>query len=315
MFKKWVMVGCLLGCGGAVLASGLPERILDAQVEQAQGAFPKHFGYMRFYKPSLQIPQPLNLWDQWFSSKIKQQHQRALAVYLFNMYVVARNYSLHNLRTLDFNMLGVLDGFMRCHKPFDFKNASRFYGQNQQEVNALLRQFLQARSLPWPEPSNPEYVQWVQLLESVPQRYGVAAYTWPQVNLWGVGALLGAQTKWENFLKQALQIGKNQVVLYDEPAATLEDFDSPLVPKQARRKRTYRWVADECNYMSYLVARQLTQAAQQRALGYAIRIYTVTAYPAQGEFLTPSTGDRFKLANGKNGLLWRYHTAVLVISK
>lgn len=315
MFKKWVMLGCLLGCGGAVLASGLPERVLDAQVEQAQGASPKHFGYMRFYKPSLQIPQPLNLWNQWFSSKIKQQHQRALAVYLFNMYVVTRNYHGPDLRTLDLNTLGVLDGFMRCHKPFDFKSASRFYEQNQPAVNALLRQFLQARALPWPAPSNQEYARWVQLLESAPQRYGKASYTWPQTSLWGGGALPGAQTKWENLLKQALQLGKKQVVLYDEPAATLEDFDSHIVSKQARRKRTYRWVADECNYMSYLVARQLTQAAGQRALGDAVRIYTLTAYPAQGEFLTPSTGARFKLANGKNGLLWRYHTAVLVIAK
>ena len=116
------------------------------------------------------------------------------------------------------------------------------------------------------------------------------------------------------FLRQTQQKARQYVVIYDEPDLRLEDFDSRIGNHTYRRKRMYRWVSDECHYSSYVTAQALTQAmaADRNALVFS-HLYMLTAYPQNGEFLTPASGPRFKLANGQEGLHWRYHTAVLII--
>lgn len=315
MFKKYSVLLLFLLGGGAALCGGLQEGALAGPFRHAALAGSKRFSYLRFYKPSLKMPQPLNMWERWFTSQEKEEHQRALAVYLFNMYVTARSYQQTQFQTLDLNTLGVLDGFMRCHKPFDFQHATQFYRQNKHEVQALLNEFLHARSLPWPAPTEAEATAWLTLLERQPQRHGQPVYTGPRYALLG-GVVIAPFVKVQltPLLAQAVQAGRRQVVLYDESATTLEDLDAHIGPKPARRKRTYRWVADECNYMSYLVARQLTANVLQQPQNWgAVRIYTLTAYPARGEFLTPAQGARFKLADGRDSLQWRYHTVVLAV--
>lgn len=315
MFKKGMLLFCIWFCTGTLWGENVPEQTLAQKIQQAPQAGLKRFNYLRFYVPSNTIPVKPGLWKRWFSSKIEQEHQRALAFYLFNMYVTTHSYKQPTPTTiLTLNDLGVLDGFMLCAEPFDFKNATTFYQKNKSQVHAWLKRFFSGHSFPWPRPAPQDYERWVKLLAKQPQRHCQAAYTWPLPNLLYSSVAQDIAAAFIPVLEKAHQEGQQKVVLYDEPAANLEDLDSHLGPKKMNRKRTYRRVVDECNYMSYLVAKTLTQAVLNHPqTGRSTRIYTLTAYPAKAEFLTPSQGTRFKLANGENGLAWRYHTAVLAV--
>lgn len=315
MFKKGIVLFCVWFCAGTIWSENVPERTLAQKIQQIPQAGLRRFSYLRFYVPSNIIPVKPGLWERWFTAKIEQEHQRALAFYLFNMYVTANSYKQPApLITLTLNDLGVFDGFMLCAEPFDFKNASSFYQKNKSKVQARLDQFFSAHSFPWPQPTATDYERWVKLLEKQPQHQSQAVYTWPHPNLLYGSVSQETAARFGALLENALQEGQQKVVLYDEPAAAWEDLDSHIGSKKMNRKRTYRWVTDECNYISYLVASMLTETVLKHPTTWGLtRIYTLTAYPAQGEFLAPSQGTRFKLANGQNALPWRYHTAVLAV--
>ena len=314
MLKKGVLIFLMCLMVGMAFAQSVPERELAQKLQQAATPQSARFNYLRFYLPSNTVPEKPGLWDKWFTSKIERQHQRALAFYLFNMYVTTNSYKQPVPLELTLNDIGVLDGFMRCAEPFDFKHASQFYAKNKTKVHAHLKQFFAGRSWPWPQPTGQDYERWAKLLETQPLRRGQAAYVWPEVNLLGGKFSQGVTARLKLVLENAHKEGQQKVVLYEEPAAMLEDFDSHIAPKKVRRKRTYRFVVDECNYMSYLIAKQLAADVIQKSNMWGFtRIYTLAATPAKGEFLIPAQGTRFKLANGQNGLKWRYHTAVLAV--
>ena len=266
--------------------------------------------------PSNAIPVKPRLWERWFTSQTEQEHQRALAFYLFNMYVTTHSYKQPTPPViLTLNDLGVFDGFMLCAEPFDFKNATLFYQKNQSAVHAWLDQFFAGHSFPWKQPAAQDYARWVKLLEKQPQHRDQATYTWPHPNLLYGSVSQKITAAFRPLLEKALQEGQQKVVLYDEPATDLEDLDTHVGSKKMSRKRTYRWVTDECNYMSYLIAKRLTDVVlnhHPKTWNFT-RIYTLTAYPTQKEFLIPSSGTHFKLANGQYAPPWRYHTAVLVV--
>lgn len=292
-------------CSGAVIGGGLPEGVLAQKIQQTQQAGLTRFGYMRFYMPSNQFRHaPLSQ---------EAQYEQALALYLVNMYVSARLYQTKPT-ALTLNYLGVLDGFERSYKPFDFSRAVHFYERHQTSIDALFNQHLQARAYPWEKPSAEEKNRWVALLQTQPRKQKQAVYTF--VNPFGLDVFVPAQAaaRLTELFEQAQKKARKHVVIYDEPDLHLEDLDSHIGNHPYRRKRTYRWVSDECKYSSYLAAQTLSRAmtADRHAWGFS-RVYMLTAYPQTGEFLTPAQGDRFKLADGQEGLHWRYHTAVLVI--
>lgn len=306
MFKKCgTLLACVVFLGGAALGGGLPQGALAQQITQTAQAGLKRFAYMRFYTPSNHMRrEPASQEDQYI---------RAFALYLVNMYVSVRLYPA-GTAPLTLNFLGVLDGFERSYKPFDFSRATRFYEKHQAQIDALVAQHLQARHYPWEKPSAEEIARWVALLQTQPRKYQQAVYTFAQPFLMDAPVAPQVAQRLVPLWEQAQTKARKQVIIYDEPDLHLEDFDSHIGNHTYRRRRTYRWVSDECNYSSYLTAQVLTQAmsAERNAWGFS-HLYMLTAYPKNGEFLTPASGPRFKLANGQEGLRWRYHTAVLVI--
>ncbi len=287
------------------MGGGLPPGTLARQITQAQGAGLKRFAYMRFYTPSNQLGRvPASQTDQ---------HVRAFALYLVNMYASVRLYQAQ-IPVLTLNYLGVLDGFERSDKPFDFSHAAQFYQTHQTQIDAWVAHHLQARNYPWEKPSADEIARWVALLQTQPRKHRQAVYSFAQPFLMDSPVPEQAAARLTSLLEQAQAKARQHVVVYDEPDLRLEDLDSHIGNHTYRRKRTYRRVSDECNYSSYLTAQALTRAmtAERNAWGFS-HVYMLTAYPQTGEFLTPAHGPRFKLANGQEGLHWRYHTAVLVI--
>ena len=305
MLKKCVLLAGICFCSGVAWGGGLPGQVLAQKVEQTPQAGLKRFAYMRFYAPSNQVRRA--------SSSPEEQHVRALAFYLVNMYASTRLYQAQN-PTLTLNYLGVLDGFERSYKPFDFSQAVRFYEHHQAQIDMLVKQYLQARHYPWPAPSAQEKTNWVALLQTQPRKHQQAVYTFAKPFLLNASVPPQAALRLTPLFEQAQVKARKHVIIYDEPDVRLEDLDSHIGNHPYRRKRTYRWVNDECNYSSYFTAQALTRAitADRGAWGFS-HVYMLTAYPQTGEFLTPAQGTRFKLANGQDGLRWRYHTAVLVI--
>ncbi|MBR2082416.1 MAG: hypothetical protein IJ876_05350 [Elusimicrobiaceae bacterium] len=274
----------------------------------------KRFGYMRFYVPSDQLPDIPGFWDQWFSSQTEKAQVRALAFYLFNMYVTTNSYAQLRPSELTLNDTGVLDALMLCEKPIDYKQSVRFYQAHFKEVHDWLQVFFAGHNFPWPKPAESDYAYWVKLLEKQPSYQKQIVYRQPTNLLLQAPIPAEVTARLTPFLTKAQMRGKQQVVLYDEPNLQLEDFDNKIRSPHLRRKRTYRWVNEECNFSSYLTARLLTaDIVQHRNQWGFIRVYQITVYPSQEEFLRPAQGKRFVLADGKLGLSWRYHTATLVV--
>ena len=314
MIKKWMGVCVMVCLGSALVAAPLPEGTLAQKIQDASPRAAAHFKYMRYYPPSTQIAQEPGWWEQWFSSNSDDQHRQALAVYLFNMFVLSRSYRPAASPVLDLNALGVLDGFMLCREPFDFEQAGRFYRENYEQVHAWLTHYLHQYKGPGPAPKEQEYTRWVELLAAQPQRAKQVFYTWPASERLHVPVAEPVKQKLVPFIRQAGQLGKQQVVVYDEPDLSLDNFDHRIGNNRAYRKRTYRWAGEECYYSSYLTARLLSAAGVANPKQWpGIRIYLLTVVPKNGEFLKSAQAERFTLADGQKSLAWRYHTAVLVI--
>lgn len=271
----------------------------------------KRFGYMWFYPPSTRLADAASRPG---AAALVRQQAYALALYLFNMYVSSQSYAQRGDGPLSLNYLGVFDGFMMGDSPFDFKKATAFYNQYYQQVHDYIDSFMQGHSYPWPQPSKQMYENWVALLENQPIRQQQITYVFPRVNLFYKPAMQEEYERLGKLAQQAQERMQNKVVVFDEPDLQLSDLDSRIGNYRVRRKRTYRWVKEECNYSSYLIAQTVnTAAVSKRQEGPSIRVYMLSALPKTVEFLTPARGTRFMLADGTTGLHWRYHTAVLVV--
>ncbi|MBP5403661.1 MAG: hypothetical protein J6Y17_01055 [Elusimicrobiaceae bacterium] len=314
MHKRWLLLAVTGLLGSVVSAGTLAEGALAQKIQATSPAYLNHFRYMRYYLPTQHITEPLGLWERWFSFDSSGEQERALAFYLFNMYAISHSSQQSFSASLDLNKVGVLDGFMLTREPFDFKNASAFYQRHYPEVQAWLHQFFSGKKFPWPLPTQEDYLRWVSLLETLPQHRKQAVYTWPRPNKLQNSLPEQAARLFAAVVNKAEKNVQKRVVLYDRPDARLEDLDHNIGVHAAHRKRTYRWVKEECYFSSYITAKILTaQVISQPKIWKDTRIYLMTVYSKQGEFLKPANGSRFTLANGKTGAPWRYHTAVFVV--
>lgn len=311
IFLGLVLLSCLLSTP-CVYGEVDADRLLQQTNQALQFPGAKRFNYMRFFVVNNTLPQKPGFWENIFSSNAEQNHQRALAIYLFNMYVSTQVYKQSpNILTL--NYLGVLDGIVQGPDQFDTRHATEFYQKNQAQIDGLLKQFRQKAPRHWSEPTHKQILAWLTLLEKQPRKSGKPVYVFPTQN-----ALMGSvtptlNTRLETAANIAQKQAQKQVILYDVADVQLADYDSKIGNHQVRRKRTYRWVKDECYYTAYIIGRQLIAQITKRHLPWDTRLYTLTATAKKGEFLNPAKGERFELANGQKGLHWRYHTALLAV--
>ena len=271
----------------------------------------KHFKFMRFFLASNTLPEEPGFWESIFTS-YDEQHARALAIYLFNMHISTHAYQ-QTPKVLSLNYLGVLDGLVRGPKVFEVSRATKFYQDNQKQIDSLLEQFMKRAALKGAAPTQAQLHQWLALLEKQPRRSNKPVYIFPKQNLLKAVVPPGIKAQFKPVLEKVSAQAQKQVVVYDTANVNLEDLDHKIGSHQAHRKRTYRWIKDECYYTSYLTGQFITSQIANRRLPWDTRIYVLTALPQSGEFLIPANGERFKLADGQKSLHWRYHTALLII--
>ena len=313
--KVYVCLACCL-CAAAVFSAEPSAFVLQQKAEQAlnqaQLSGLSRFNYMRFYPGTNQLPKDASLWDRLFSSAQETQEARALAIYLYNMFVSARTYG-DRAGKISLNYLGVLDGLALAQKPLHSQSARAFYAKHKKEIDAQMTYFLNKTHKNWAAPTSKEYEAWLTLLEKQPLKRKQVVYTFPAQNLLQATLPTNVKTHFRALLHQAnAQAGKH-VIVYDVPDVKLEDLDSKFGNNHSHRKRTYRWIKDECYYSAYLLGKQVNQAIISRLLPWNTRVYLLTAYPKDGAFLLPAQGKRFTLSTGKPSAHWQYHTVLLAI--
>ncbi len=307
------LLGCLLSAP-CVYGEVDADRLLQQTQQALQSPGEKRFNYLRFFVASNVLPQKPGFWESLFSSGTEKNHQRALAIYLFNMYVSSQYYQQSpNILTL--NYLGVLDAVVRGPDKFDAQHATEFYYKNQAQIDGLLYQFRHKVPRQWTAPTKEQILAWLTLLEKQPRQSGKPVYIYPAQNTLKDSLVPALSAQLEAAATAAQKQAQKQVILYDVADIQLSDYDSKIGNYQTHRKRTYRWVKDECYYSAYAIGRQLITQITKRRLPWDTRLYTLTATAKKGEFLSPAQGTRFQLANGQKGLHWRYHTVLLVIVK
>lgn len=282
------------------------------QASSASVAGIRRFSYMPFYLVRNSFPTQATL----FSSPYEGMYIRAMAIYFLNMQISTQLYGLKSTPAkLNLNFLGVLDGLVGAPQPFNMKQASSFYNENKQEIDAYFAQLRQNNALAkqWDTPSQKQINAWLKLLERQTRHSNKAVYLFPATNLLQTTIPAQAASVFQTALAQAASQAKKQVITYETAQASLEDLDNKFASHPQRLTLTYRWVKDECFYSTYLLAKNLAGKIVNKTIHNHTRLYVITAYPKTGEFLKPAHGNTFTLANGSASLRWRYHTALLVV--
>ena len=125
----------------AELSAYVLEQKTQQALNQAQQSGLNRFSYMRFYPATNQLPEEPSLWDRLFSSAEETQETRALAIYLYNMFVSARTYG-NKPMAISLNYLGVLDGLALVQKPLHTQSARAFYAKHKKEIDTQMTYFL-----------------------------------------------------------------------------------------------------------------------------------------------------------------------------
>lgn len=265
---------------------------------------------MRFYYPRTEA-----LSSQERSSKAEQVRQ--VAVYLFNMYVSTAAYTMQPPEHLTLNQLGVLDSFSFGKNSFNYAKASDFYVKNKAEIKRWLTSFFSKDPFPsynaGDAANDAAELAFIRLLERAPRVHGYPGYHMAQKNAITGQAAEPDKQAVAQWMAQAHADGNNRVITYETNTLSLDDFDNKYARRNAM-KRTYRCVNDECEYCGYLFGKRVCQSVSSDSSG-KVRLYTISAWPVTGKYLTPSSGQRFKLADGSEAAHWQYHTASLVVTQ
>ncbi len=273
--------------------------------------------YLRYIIPSQEVRQEPGLSSFWANDK--DEHTRALAIYLYNMYVSTAVYNEDVPPAITMDYLGVLDGIAKLGTcPLDVREAISFYNENKADIKVLLARYFRSHKLYYnmlDQRNDVRELAFLQLLTKTPKRGKVPYYTFPRAVRLGRGQSMELVQFITRHLRSSIQEGSSVVVTYKESDLKMEELDYRFKPVRGGMKTYYRYAKDECEYSSYLLGRKLWEAASRQERPDHLRVYTLTARPVEGEYLKSSQGDRFKLASGNWSARWHYHTAILVVAR
>ena len=275
--------------------------------------------YMRFYFPHNTIYEEPGFWQRLFSPSAEEQ-ERAVAFYLFNMYVSASAYGEYAPAQLTLEYLGALDRLSLIHS-FDVRNAEKFYLQHKDSIKKYLQEMFASHPF-FPiyhgknEANDARELAFMRLLSKAPLLGGKPSYRLPANNRLHASASDRDVKFVKDMLRRAIFNGKGKVITYQTPQMRPEDVDNGgLTPRTSRILKTYRYAIEECAYCSYLFGKQVCEMVSVPSTKWgALRVYKIIAKSENEEFLKSSSPDgNFTQADGTPALKWRYHTASLVI--
>lgn len=188
------------------------DRFLQQTQQALQSPGVKRFNNMRFFVATNVLPQKPGFWESLFSSDTGKNHQRALAIYLFNMYISTQYYQ-QSPNVLTLNYLGVLDAVVQGPDNFDTQHATEFYQKNQKQIDGLLRQFRQKVSRKWAAPTQKQILSWLTLLEKQPRKSGKPVYIYPAQNVLKGSLVPALSARLEAAATAAQKQAQKQVIL------------------------------------------------------------------------------------------------------
>lgn len=326
-YLKRLCIGLLLVavCGSALPAAPLTPFLTQISKNVRRSAIVRQnpgmnrMRWMRFYFPSTTVARQDGVWEKLYHAFNSKDEQRAVAFYLYQMYVSAAAYGQMPSGELTINQLGVLDGLEKLTTSFDVRDVQEFYQDNKPEIKAWLKQFFDKVGLRGYRTNDPlndvAERQFLQILANSADGRGRACYL-VAAPKWK-SALRAQDIAWLTRVQQSTErdIGQ-KVALYKVPKATLSALDKRIGNKgSGQMAYLFRPAGQECAARAYLTGSSLCrqmkgQPSQERRLS---RIYQLHLEPTDREFLKPARGNRFRAPNGKVYPDWYYHEAVLVV--
>ena len=286
--------------GFAFLPCYAAQTTLDAALKKAVADTPKITLYNRL---AFMAGKPADI------STIANPRLYAIAAYLFNMYITHRVYLPADSLPLEY--VGVLDPLYE-QTALTGKEIIQAYQKHSEEIYQYFDQILHQNGMD------------IFLIDPTRMKKDVhilvTAYRFPDkqpsyTKMAYKDNSLPLTEHDRNLLlpvwQKAQAEGRTKAVLFK--VADLSALDNKYANNQYLQE-TYRWANEECEYASYLLGRQMTQAiAGNPELWKRTHIYKIKARDKESFYvLTKSGTDRFQLANGTLAPAWEYHTAILV---
>lgn len=327
MYKRKMVWGLIIAACLAVNAGAAPVSFWAALQQQVRGSAAVRqdpgmgrLTFMRYYFPKNTVYAQPGMLEKLAETFDSSSEVRAVAFYLYQMYVSRAAYGGAVPDKLNINYLGALDNFEMLNTPFDARSAAQIYKKHKKEVKTHLARFFSVhKKFPaYPAESTQADHQeqaFLRTLEASADANGRAGYFWASPR-WK-NTLSAQDKKW---LSQILHTGKAEasrnIVLYKTPKADLSALDKTSGRYSGGgMEYLYRPADQECDACSYVVGRALReQMRKQKNVNWGhLRLYRLTARPIKGSFLQPARGNRFARPEGGFYPAWHYHAAILVI--
>ncbi len=275
--------------------------------------------WMRFYFPTMSVSERNGFWEQVYKSLSQADRQRALAVYLYQMYISSAAYGGEIPSQLTVNYLGVLNSLERLEVSFDLRKSLSFYEKNKKEIKQWLARFFKEAQLPAYQPENPQNDVWERaFLKTLQNSVMIAGRVGYVLDSPRWQATLSEQDKiWLLRIQQQVkENAREKVVLYEEVFLQSGMLDKASGHFSRRvKKYLYRPAYQECAACSYLTCTQVCKQLQRTSLKDwgNMQLYQLQMYPKAGGVLKSENGAYFSAPGGRIYPEWRYHEAVLVI--
>lgn len=327
MYKRKMVWGLIIAACLAVNAGAAPVSFWAALQQQVRGSAAVRqdpgmgrLTFMRYYFPKNTVYAQPGMLEKLAETFDSSSEVRAVAFYLYQMYVSQAAYGGAVPDKLNINYLGALDNFEMLNTPFDARSAAQIYKKHKKEVKTHLARFFSVhKKFPaYPAKSaqtDHQEQAFLHALEASADANGRAGYFWASPR-WK-NTLSAQDKKW---LSQILHTGKAEasrnIVLYKTPKADLSALDKTSGRYSGGgMEYLYRPADQECDACSYVVGRALReQMRKQKNVNWGhLRLYRLTARPIKGSFLQPARGNRFSRPEGGFYPAWHYHAAILVI--
>lgn len=275
---------------------------------------------MRFYFPSDQVAQREGFWEQFLRAFSDKDQERAIAFYLYQMYISSAAYGQLPQGRLTVNQLGVLDGLERLPGAFDVRKAPAFYQKHKSEIKNWLKLFFSKAHLPVYRESDVQNdsveLNFLRILASSADGKGRAGYRLddPQWKSSLKNQEAARLTKLQRLAQQEIA---RKVVLYQVNKADLSAADKMTARGNNRslREYLYRPAAKECAASAYVTGSCLCEqlAAHSSTAKGISRVYQLHMRPQGGGVLQAAGGKGFYAPSGTKYPEWYYHEAVLII--
>lgn len=275
--------------------------------------------WMRFYTPTPKVVQRSGFWERVFQSLSETEKQRAVASYLYQMYISSASYEGEIPPRLTVNYLGVLNSMERLEVNFDAQKALPYYKKYKKEIKQWLVQFFKEANLPTYQPKDPKNdireISFLKTLAGSVEEDGRAGYLLAAPR-WNT-ALPQQDAIWLEKVQQLASADiKGKVILYEETLANFSPLDK-ISGQYVNHGKQYlfRQAAQECAACSYLTCTQLCKQMQSASFSKeeGMQLYQLQMRPLSGKVLIPAVGNKFQSPQGKSYPNWFYHEAVLVI--